>query len=58
MAEGIEGESREAVRTPLCLEVCPRCTAARYRGGVCHLERGHGGWHECNVVGGEQHRWR
>jgi hypothetical protein len=43
---------------PLHGPVGPACRAAKYRGGACHLPRGHSGPHECNAVGGQLHRWR
>ena len=42
----------------LCLEACPRCRAAKYGSGACHLPRGHSGPHECNGVSGVLHQWR
>jgi hypothetical protein len=41
----------------LCLAPCPKCKAAGYRGGACHLGQGHSERHECNAVGGEMHSW-
>jgi hypothetical protein len=43
--------------THLCLVPCPRCRAAKFSGGACHLSSGHAGAHECSVVSGEIHRW-
>ena len=57
MADAVD-EPKEDAGTPLCLEPCPKCRAAKYRGGACHLTRSHVGQHECNAVGGELHRWR
>jgi len=42
----------------LCLVPCPRCREAKYKGGACHLARGHKGAHECNAVSGHMHTWR
>jgi hypothetical protein len=30
----------------LCLEPCPRCRAAKFSGGACHLPSVHAGSHE------------
>jgi len=48
----------EEPATRLYLEPCPRCRAAKYGSGACHLPWGHRGAHECSGVSGEMHRWR
>ena len=45
-------------RGPYLLKTDTGCKAAKYRGGACHLPRGHSGEHECNAVGGNMHKWR
>lgn len=60
MEESLE-EPEEPTGEPeirLCLAPCPKCKAAKYSGGACHLNQRHSGQHECNAVSGEIHRWR
>jgi hypothetical protein len=51
-------EAAEEPAAGLCLVPCPWCKSENYRGGVCRLDRGHTGEHECNAVGGDVHLWR